>query len=129
MTDPRRNASRWVLYAILFVLTSVVVLLSFVVIRVISALVLWVIAPIGLIYAVVTWGTLLLFSVLLLIAWRKRGGWLVAISWGDELGEGLAGARFGLVSSSSPGWAVKLMGWVLLLLPAGVGAVYAFQGD
>lgn len=36
---------------------------------------------------------------------------------GDELGEGLIGARYGLVSSPSPGWAVKLMGWVLLFLP------------
>lgn len=54
---------------------------------------------------------------------------LGCIWWGDELGEGLAGARFGLVSSSSPGWAVKLMGWVLLLLPAVIGVVYALQGD
>jgi hypothetical protein len=82
MTDPGRNPGRWVLYVILFVLTAVVVLLSFVVIRVISALVLWMIAPIGLIYMVVTWGTLLLFLVLLLIARRKRCGWLAAISLG-----------------------------------------------
>lgn len=50
------------------------------------------------------------------------GGWLAislgCIWWGDELGEGLVGAKFGLVSSTSPGWAVKLMGWVLLFLPA-----------
>jgi len=39
---------------------------------------------------------------------------------GDELGEGMVGAKYGLVSSRSPGWAVKLMGWVLLILPAGV---------
>jgi len=45
---------------------------------------------------------------------------LGCIWWGDELGEGLIGAKFGLmsISSTSPGWAVKLMGWVLLLLPA-----------
>ena len=43
---------------------------------------------------------------------------LGCIWWGDELGEGLIGAKFGLISSSSPGWAVKLMGWVLLFLPA-----------
>ncbi len=50
------------------------------------------------------------------------GGWLAislgCIWWGDELGEGLVGAKFGLISSASPGWAVKLMGWVLLFLPA-----------
>lgn len=45
---------------------------------------------------------------------------LGCIWWGDELGEGLVGAKFGLVSSTSPGWAVKLIGWVLLLLPAAV---------
>jgi hypothetical protein len=45
---------------------------------------------------------------------------LGCIWWGDELGEGLVGAKFGLVSVSgaSPSWAVKLLGWVLLLLPA-----------
>lgn len=55
-------------------------------------------------------------------------GWLVVslgcIWWGDELGEGLVGAKFGLISSTFPGWAVKLMGWVLLLLP-GVVVVFA----
>ena len=35
---------------------------------------------------------------------------LGCIWWGDELGQGLIGAMYGLVSSSSPGWAVKLMG-------------------
>jgi len=52
------------------------------------------------------------------------GLWLVVclgcIWWGDELGEGLVGAKFGLISSTSPGWAVKLIGWVLLLLSAAV---------
>jgi hypothetical protein len=43
---------------------------------------------------------------------------LVFIWWGDELGEGIVGAKFGMISSTSPGWAVKLLGWVLLLLPA-----------
>ena len=43
---------------------------------------------------------------------------LGCIWFGEELGEGLIGATFGLVSSSSPGWAVRLMGWILLLLPA-----------
>jgi hypothetical protein len=50
--------------------------------------------------------------------------WLVisvgCIWLGDELGEGMVGAKYGLVSSASPGWAVKLMGWVLLILPAGM---------
>jgi hypothetical protein len=43
---------------------------------------------------------------------------LGCIWYGDELGEGLVGARYGLVSSPSPGWAVALIGWILLLLPA-----------
>src|SRR4030065_1287444 len=41
------------------------------------------------------------------------------IWFGDELGEGMIGAHYGLVSSTSPGWIVKLMGWVLLMIPAG----------
>ncbi|MHC4118078.1 MAG: hypothetical protein ACYSWO_11280 [Planctomycetota bacterium] len=43
---------------------------------------------------------------------------LGCIWWGDELGEGLIGARYGLVSTPSPGWAVKLIGWIFLLAPA-----------
>jgi len=50
--------------------------------------------------------------------------WLVlslgCIWYGDELGEGLVGAKFGLVSETSPGWAVQLIGWILLLIPAGI---------
>jgi hypothetical protein len=46
---------------------------------------------------------------------------LGCIWWGDELGEGLIGAKYGLISKSSPGWAIKLMGWILLLLPAFIG--------
>ena len=42
---------------------------------------------------------------------------LGCIWWGDELGEGLIGAEFGLISSTSPGWFVKFVGWVLLLVP------------
>lgn len=56
---------------------------------------------------------------------EKIGGMLMwlglclgCIWWGDELGEGLVGAKFGLISSPSPGWAVKLMGWILLFMPA-----------
>lgn len=48
---------------------------------------------------------------------------LGCIWWGDELGEGLVGARYGLVSTPSPGWAVKLVGWMFLLTP-GFVAVY-----
>ncbi|MBN1508919.1 MAG: hypothetical protein JW955_18880 [Sedimentisphaerales bacterium] len=59
-------------------------------------------------------------------------GWLAislgCIWWGDELGEGLVGAKFGLISSTSPGWAVKLMGWVLLLLPAVVALTCGLDG-
>jgi hypothetical protein len=50
--------------------------------------------------------------------------WLVisvgCIWLGDELGEGMVGAKYDLVSSPSPGWAVKLLGWILLMLPAGM---------
>ena len=42
---------------------------------------------------------------------------LGCIWYGDELGEGLTGAKFGLISKASPGWAVAFMGWVFLLLP------------
>jgi len=46
---------------------------------------------------------------------------LGCIWFGDELGEGLTGARFGLISSPSPGWAVKFTGWVIILgLPLAV---------
>lgn len=45
---------------------------------------------------------------------------LGCIWFGDEFGEGMVGAKCGLVSSPSPGWAVKLMGWILLMLPAGL---------
>lgn len=51
-----------------------------------------------------------------ILAWLALS--LGCIWWGDELGEGLVGAKFGLVSSPSPGWAVKMMGWILLVLPA-----------
>lgn len=54
---------------------------------------------------------------------------LGCIWWGDELGEGLIGAKFGLISSSSPGWAVKLMGWVLLALPALVFIFSRIRGN
>lgn len=57
----------------------------------------------------------ILGSALGLLVWL--GLCLACIWYGDEMGEGLVGARFGLVSSPSPGWAVQLMGWVLLLLP------------
>ena len=43
---------------------------------------------------------------------------LGCIWYGDELGEGLIGAKFGLISRVSPGWLVAFMGWVLLLAPA-----------
>lgn len=43
-----------------------------------------------------------------ILAWLALS--LGCIWWGDELGEGLIGAKFGLVSAPSPGWAVKMMG-------------------
>lgn len=48
---------------------------------------------------------------------------LGCIWYADELGESLVGAKFGLVSSSSPGWAVEVMGWILLLLPGAAAIV------
>jgi len=62
-----------------------------------------------------------------IVAWLAIS--LGCIWWGDELGEGLVGARFGLVSSTSPGWAVTLMGWVLLLLPAGLALFFSLCGN
>lgn len=53
---------------------------------------------------------------------------LGCIWYGDELGEGLTGARYGLISEPSPGWAVQMMGWVLLLVPV-VIAVYCWTSS
>ena len=51
---------------------------------------------------------------------------LGCIWYGDELGEGLVGAYYGIVSETSPGWAVQLMGWIFLLIPAGIFLWYLF---
>jgi hypothetical protein len=51
---------------------------------------------------------------------------LGCIWFGDELGEGLVGARYGLVSETSPGWAVQLMGWIFLIMPTGIFLWYLF---
>jgi hypothetical protein len=56
-----------------------------------------------------------------LLAWTGLS--LACIWYGDEMGDGLVGARFGLISSPSPGWAVKLIGWVLLLMPIIVAVI------
>ncbi|MHC4159754.1 MAG: hypothetical protein ACYSSO_11830 [Planctomycetota bacterium] len=50
---------------------------------------------------------------------------MACIWYGDELG-GLIGIKYGLVSSTSPGWAVQLMGWVFLLMPLIIGIVWVF---
>lgn len=50
----------------------------------------------------------------------------MACIWcGAALGD-LIGVKCGLVSSTSPGWAVQLMGWVILLLPFIIGIVWIF---
>ena len=54
-------------------------------------------------------------SFLGLLVWLLLS--LACIWYGDEMGEGLIGARCGLISSPSAGWAVKFVGWVLLFLP------------
>ncbi len=56
------------------------------------------------------------------VVWLALG--LGCIWWGDELGQGLTGARYGLISQPSPGWAVRMMGWVFLLLPVVIGIYY-----
>jgi len=61
-----------------------------------------------------------------ILAWLALS--LGCIWWGDELGEGLIGAKFGLVSAPSPGWAVKMMGWILLILPAFIGIFIGIRG-
>jgi hypothetical protein len=65
------------------------------------------------------WKESLFYSTSGMFVWLGLS--LGCIWWGDELGEGLIGAKFGLISKSSPGWAIKLMGWILLLLPAFIG--------
>jgi hypothetical protein len=61
------------------------------------------------------------------------GFWLAlclgCIWWGDELGEGLVGAWYGLISEPSPGWAVKSMGWILLLLPMILVLIDLIRGE
>jgi len=52
---------------------------------------------------------------------------LGCIWYGDELGEGLVGARYGLVSETSPGWIVQLMGWIFLIMPTGIFLWYHFS--
>jgi len=59
-------------------------------------------------------------SVVGMVLWLGLS--LACIWWGDELAEGMVGAKFGLISSTSLGWPVKLIGWVLLLLPAFLAA-------
>jgi hypothetical protein len=54
---------------------------------------------------------------------------LGCIWYGDELGEGLVGAKYGLVSETSPGWVVQLMGWIFLIMPAGIALWYLFFTD
>jgi hypothetical protein len=49
---------------------------------------------------------------------------LGCIWFGDELG-GLIGIKYGLVSSPSPGWAVALLGWILLFMPVVVVIIMA----
>ena len=43
---------------------------------------------------------------------------LSCIWYGDELGDGLIGARFGLISETSPGWAVAFMVGFFFYSPA-----------
>jgi hypothetical protein len=50
---------------------------------------------------------------------------MACIWYGDELG-GLTGIKYGLVSSTSPGWGVEVIGWLLLLLPLIVGIIFSF---
>jgi hypothetical protein len=68
----------------------------------------------------------LVSMILSLILWL--GISLGCIFKGEEIGEGFIGAKMGLISSASPGWAVQLMGWIFLFLPGIVGVVYYIKG-
>jgi len=64
-------------------------------------------------------------GVIALMAWIALS--LVCIWYSEEIGS-LTGAKYGLVSSSSPGWAVEIMGWILLILPFVVFIIWAIAG-
>jgi len=48
---------------------------------------------------------------------------LVCIWYGDEMGQWVGVMRLQVVGSPSPGWAIRFMSWVLLLLPIILGIV------
>ncbi len=53
---------------------------------------------------------------------------LACIWFSEAMGEFTGIARGHLVTSTSPGWAVAGMGWILLLLPVVVGLYFMSQG-
>ncbi|HVM61151.1 MAG TPA: hypothetical protein VMV72_09825 [Verrucomicrobiae bacterium] len=51
---------------------------------------------------------------------------LACIWFGDAMGGFIGQTGSGLITSSSPGIMVCVMGWLLLLLPAIIAVIYAF---
>jgi hypothetical protein len=83
------NAARWVLYACLFIIGAVGMLVVSGVFIFLASFLLWLVVPSGLAYGTFVFASLLLFGGLLLLAWRRRWGWLAAISLGGASVPGL----------------------------------------
>jgi amino acid transporter len=85
MKISKSNLSKWILYATLFVLTTTLTAFLFAIVFWFTSLFLWLIIPSSLIYCVTTLISIGLFLYLLLVSWRKRMGWIMAISLGGTL--------------------------------------------
>lgn len=71
---------KWILYAFLFVLTVALTAFLFEIVILFTSLFLWLIIPSSFVYCVTSLISIGLFLCLLLVSWRKRMGWLMAIS-------------------------------------------------
>jgi hypothetical protein len=77
-----RDWGRLALYAFLFMLAGGLMLFAAGVLHMVTSFLLWLIAPPELVYAAFVLLSFLLFGVLLLLARRRRWGWLQAVSLG-----------------------------------------------
>ena len=89
MKISKSNLTKCILYATLFVLTAALTAFLFATVIWFTSLILWLIIPSSLVYCATSLISIGLFLFLLLVAWRKRMGWLMAISLGGTVVPGL----------------------------------------